>query len=77
MGTQTGELFTHWCYSVTVTLLKMHDRVIRFDPYLEVTMHYAVLVQIANGLQHLLDHAAGVLLRVHAPVQYAVKELTA
>lgn len=40
-------------------------------------MHNAVLVQVANGLQNLLNDAAGVLLWVHPPVQYAVKELTA
>lgn len=45
--------------------------------YLEVTMHDAVLVQIADGLQHLLDHSAGILLRVNPPVQNTVKELTA
>lgn len=40
-------------------------------------MHDAVLVQIADGLQHLLDHSAGILLRVNPPVQNTVKELTA
>lgn len=40
-------------------------------------MHDAALVQIANGLQNLLDHAAGVLLRVHASVQNPVKKLPA
>ena len=45
--------------------------------YLEVTVHHPVLVQEADGLQHLLDHPAGVLLRVHAPVQDAVEELAA
>lgn len=40
-------------------------------------MHNAVLVQIANGLQNLLNDTTGVLLRVDAPVQYAVKELAA
>lgn len=40
-------------------------------------MHYAVLVQVADSLQHLLDHPAGILLWVHPPVQYTVKELTA
>lgn len=45
--------------------------------YLEVPVHDAVLVQVANGLQDLLDHTAGVLLRVHASVQDTVKELAA
>lgn len=40
-------------------------------------MHDAILVQIANGLQNLLDHTAGVLLRVHASVQDTVKKLPA
>lgn len=39
-------------------------------------MHNAALVQVANGLQNLLDHTAGVLLGVHASVQDTVKELT-
>lgn len=38
-------------------------------------MHDAALVQIANGLQNLLDHTAGVLLRVDASVQNTVKKL--
>lgn len=38
-------------------------------------MHDAVLVQIADSLQHLLNHPAGIFLRVHPPVQNAVKEL--
>lgn len=45
--------------------------------YLEVTVHDAALVQIADGLQHLLNHSAGVLLRVHSSVQDAVEQLTA
>lgn len=40
-------------------------------------MHNAVLVQVANGPQNLLDHTAGVLLGVHASVQDTVKELAA
>lgn len=40
-------------------------------------MHDAALVQIAHGLQDLLDHTAGVLLRVHASVQDTVKKLPA
>lgn len=35
------------------------------------------LVQVADGLQDLLDHSAGVLLRVHASVQNAVEKLPA
>lgn len=38
-------------------------------------MDDAVLVQIADSLQHLLDHSAGIFLCVHPPVQNAVKEL--
>lgn len=33
-----------------------------WDSYLEVTMHDAVLVQVANSLQNLLNHGAGILL---------------
>lgn len=40
-------------------------------------MHNAALVQVADGLQNLLDHTAGVLLGVHASVQDTVKELAA
>lgn len=46
------------------------------ESYLKVTMHNAILVQIADSLQHLLDHPAGILLWVHPPVQNTVKELT-
>lgn len=45
--------------------------------YLEVPMHDAALVQVADGLQNLLDHRAGVLLRVHASVQDPVEKLPA
>lgn len=38
-------------------------------------MHDTALVQVADGLQNLLDHTAGVLLGVHAPVQNAVEKL--
>lgn len=40
-------------------------------------MHNAALVQVADGLQHLLDHPAGILLWVHPSVQDPVKELSA
>lgn len=38
-------------------------------------MDDAVLVQVADSLQHLLDHSAGVLLRVHPLIQDAIKQL--
>lgn len=40
-------------------------------------MDDSALVQIADGLQDLLDHTAGVLLRVHASVQNTVEKLPA
>ena len=46
-------------------------------PYLEVTVNHPTLMQEADRLQHLLDHPAGVLLRVDASVQDTVEELTA
>lgn len=38
-------------------------------------MHDTALVQVADGLQNLLDHTAGVLLGVHASVQNTVEKL--
>ena len=55
----------------------MYVCVILSDPYLEVTMHDAVLVQVADSLQHLLDHAAGILLWVNPPVQNTIEKLPA
>lgn len=40
-------------------------------------MHDAILMQVADGMQHLLDHVTGVHLGVHTSVQDAVKELAA
>lgn len=40
-------------------------------------MDDSALVQVADGLQDLLDHTAGVLLRVNASVQNTVEKLPA
>lgn len=45
--------------------------------HLQVSVHDAVFMQVADGLQHLLDDLAGVPLSVDASVQDAIKQLTA
>lgn len=45
--------------------------------YLQVSVHDAVFMQVADSLQHLLDDFAGVPLGVDASVQNAIKQLTA
>lgn len=45
--------------------------------YLEITVYYAVFVQVADCLQHLFDNLTGIQLWEHAPVQDPVKQLTA
>lgn len=43
--------------------------------WLQIPVHYAVLVKIADGLQHLSDDLTGILLCVHSPVYDPVKQL--
>lgn len=45
--------------------------------HLQVPVHDAVLVEVADSLQHLLDDLAGVSLSVDASIQDAIKQLTA
>lgn len=45
--------------------------------HLQVSVHDAVFMQVADSLQHLLDDLAGVPLSVDASVQDAIKQLTA
>lgn len=50
------------CTLCHATENKISAYVMFWDSYLEVTMHNAVLVQVANSLQNLLNHGAGILL---------------
>lgn len=45
--------------------------------YLEIPMHYTILVQVGDGVQHLLNDSAGILLWVNPPLQDTVEEFTA
>lgn len=45
--------------------------------HLQVSVHDAVVMQVADGLQHLLDDVAGVPLSVDASIQDAIKQLAA
>lgn len=40
-------------------------------------MHYTILVQVGDGVQHLLNDSAGILLWVNPPLQDTVEEFTA